>query len=258
MSLFQIRDYREILPREVFPSLRLSWIHQQQQYCLIIADQVGVVFDELLNGELKEYYGAVFGESSEIFVDRPGNTRDRTTTWMGTLQKLEYQKDFYDIDVSKDDFLTIVRSLMAGENPSPPPSRPDLTPAMSTVMSPPIYSLPPFRTITKPSEVFYRFEPWPTSRRINQGDQSIAAETYAAPESELFFAPTGFAAVARYALPQIFPAVFRWELQPARTTILCGAVVPRFGQSGGGVEVYFPQKTRNAGPIANPVVLDPL
>jgi len=42
----------------------------------------------------------------------------------------------------------------------------------------------------------------------------IAAETYASPSAELAFLNTGFAAVARNALPSFFPAVFRYELQP--------------------------------------------
>jgi hypothetical protein len=61
------------------------------------------------------------------------------------------------------------------------------------------------------------------------------------------------------ALPSFFPAIFRWRIQPVLgSSILCGAVVPMFGQSGGGVEVCFDQPAQNVGPIANPVVLAPL
>ena len=35
----------------------------------------------------------------------------------------------------------------------------------------------------------------------------------------------------------------------------CGASVPLYGQSGGGVEVRFPTKATNRGPIPNPIVL---
>jgi hypothetical protein len=52
------------------------------------------------------------------------------------------------------------------------------------------------------------------------------------------------------------PACFRWELQPpANELIECGASVPLYGQSGGGVEVRFPRSTTNRCPIADPVLL---
>ncbi len=35
----------------------------------------------------------------------------------------------------------------------------------------------------------------------------------------------------------------------------CGAVIPNYGQSGGGVEVFFPNGAANVGPIANPVII---
>ncbi len=88
---------------------------------------------------------------------------------------------------------------------------------------------------------------------------TIAKDTYAAPASEAPFAPTGFAAVARFALPNLMPACFRWELQPvAGTHLECGASVPLYGQSGGGVEVKFTSLTNNRCSIADPIVLPAL
>ena len=116
----------------------------------------------------------------------------------------------------------------------------------------------PFLTRTNENDVFYRWEPFPTSIKVNQSAGLIAAKTFAAPFLETQFVPTGFGAVARYALPQPFPACFRWELQPVPNDIRCGASVPMNGQSGGGVEVMFVNQTHNRGPIANPVVLPPL
>lgn len=122
-----------------------------------------------------------------------------------------------------------------------------------------IYGHLAFRQHTRITDVFYRYEPWPSSRRIDQVNKRIAAGTYGCPASEVAYAPTGFAAVGRFALPNLAPACFRWELQPKhRTTIHCGASVPLYGQAGGGVEVYFPNQTSNRGPIANPVVLPAL
>jgi hypothetical protein len=55
------------------------------------------------------------------------------------------------------------------------------------------------------------------------------------------------------------PACYRYELQPdANTDIECGASVPLYGQSGGGVEVKFVKQTNNRCAIANPVVVPAL
>jgi hypothetical protein len=52
--------------------------------------------------------------------------------------------------------------------------------------------------------------------------------------------PSGFSAVGRFALPSLLPAIWRREIvPPLGTTYLCGAVVPMYGQAGGGVEVKF-------------------
>ncbi|HWA47236.1 MAG TPA: hypothetical protein VG742_03135 [Dongiaceae bacterium] len=119
----------------------------------------------------------------------------------------------------------------------------------------------PFTTTTDSSTVIYRWEAFPTSRRITRtpAGGTIAKDTYAAPASEVPFAITGFAAVARFALPNLMPACYRWELQPDSGTLIeCGASVPLYGQSGGGVEVRFPKDTNNRCPIADPVILPPL
>lgn len=132
-----------------------------------------------------------------------------------------------------------------------------LPPAPSRPAS--VYGHLPFGWRCGSNDVFYRCEPWPKSRRIDQGTRTIKHGTYACPASELPFIPTGFAAIARYALPNLTPACFRWELQPVAGTVLdCGASVPLYGQSGGGVEVFFRTNTSNRGPIANPIVLPAL
>ena len=129
--------------------------------------------------------------------------------------------------------------------PLPPPPLPPSS----------IYGHLPFGAMTANDSVIYRWEAFPTSRRIDRTAMTIARDTYAAPSSEIPFAPTGFGAVARFALPSLLPACFRWELQPVPTLIECGASVPLHGQSGGGVEVRFPKLTTNRCPFANPVLL---
>ena len=124
---------------------------------------------------------------------------------------------------------------------------------------PSIYGHLPFKAKTLADTVIYRWEAYPTSRRIDLKAKTIAKDTYAAPASEVPFAPSGFAAVARFALPNLMPACYRYELQPdANTDIECGASVPLYGQSGGGVEVKFVNLTHNRCAIANPVVLPAL
>jgi hypothetical protein len=132
---------------------------------------------------------------------------------------------------------------------------------MGVVPPPPAFTAPPhghlpFTLRTSPEDVFYRWEPYPRSRRINQASNTVLPGTYGAPYSETQFIPTGFSAVSRFALPSLFPARWRWEIQPtAGTVIRCGASVPMYGQSGGGVEVMFPNGCQCRGPIANPVVI---
>ena len=124
-----------------------------------------------------------------------------------------------------------------------------------------IYGHLPFATKALATTVIYRWESFPTSRRIDRSvnPPTIAQDTYAAPASEAPFAVTGFAALARFALPTLLPACFRYELQPdAGTPIECGASVPLYGQAGGGVEVKFVAKTKNRCAIADPIILPAL
>lgn len=116
----------------------------------------------------------------------------------------------------------------------------------------------PFLGKADDDAVVYRFEAFPKSRRINQatGQVSTTGGLYCAPPSDLPFVPTGLAAVGRYALPNLAPARYRWELRPPKDTpFRCGASVPLYGQSGGGVELSLDQDFVNVGPIANPTIL---
>ena len=81
-------------------------------------------------------------------------------------------------------------------------------------------------------------------------------DTFASPKLDASFINSGLGAVARYALPSLLPACWRYQLTPASgTTVYYGACVPQFGQSGGGVEVMFPTVFPNHGPIPKPTVL---
>lgn len=124
---------------------------------------------------------------------------------------------------------------------------------------PVVYGHLPFTAISDPNDIFYRCEYWPTSRSIDRTTGQVKPQTFAFPETELPLVPSGFAAVGRYALPNLLPACNRYELKPlAGTRALCGASVPLYGQAGGGVEVYFRNGFTNRVTIPAPFVLPAL
>jgi hypothetical protein len=117
----------------------------------------------------------------------------------------------------------------------------------------------PFLGTCDDDEVYYRWEAFPSSRRIDRATGKITPGTFTAPASEVSFVASGFGAVGRFALPNLSPANWRWELRPpAGTSFRCGASVPLYGQAGGGVEVEFLNGFLNVGPIANPFILPAL
>lgn len=122
---------------------------------------------------------------------------------------------------------------------------------------PVVYGHLPFRGAASGSEIYYRYEAYPGSRRIDlAGNRVIHPNTFASPELDAVYVNSGLGAVARYALPQLLPARWRYELRPpAGTRVYYGASVPLYGQSGGGVEVSFPNPFTNDGPIPQPLVL---
>lgn len=103
------------------------------------------------------------------------------------------------------------------------------------------------------SRVFYRFSAFHPDRRVDPATGDFVSGTYATPESELPFAPTGFAAVGRFALPNNVPASQRYAVRaPAGTMVSFGTVTPAFGQAGGGVEALFPKAVVNQPPPIPP------
>ncbi|HEV2322998.1 MAG TPA: hypothetical protein VGS10_03500 [Terracidiphilus sp.] len=94
---------------------------------------------------------------------------------------------------------------------------------------------------------FHRFSAFNPDWRVDRTTGSFIAGTYAAPESEVPFVPTGFVAVGRFALPNKWPASYLYEIEaPVGTIADFGTVAPAFGQAGGGVEAYFPHEVKNA------------
>jgi hypothetical protein len=102
-----------------------------------------------------------------------------------------------------------------------------------------LHASPPFQFNTKPKEQFVRFSAFMKDRRV-QSDRSLLAGTYVTSERDANFAPSGFAVVGRYALPNIMPAIYRFDIVvPSGTPGLVGTVAPAFAQAGGGVDIEF-------------------
>lgn len=97
------------------------------------------------------------------------------------------------------------------------------------------------------NRVFHRFSAFNPDRRVDPFTGSFLPGTYAVPESEVPFVPTGFVAVGRFALPNNLPASFHYQIEaPVGTAVAFGTVAPAFGQAGGGVEAYFDKAVINA------------
>jgi hypothetical protein len=269
----QAKDF-DLFP-ETFPAAQLAYvIHGTiRSYGLVVGGQIVVVFDGRLTEELEQFFAVTWREPSSINPNWPPAiqqaVRQRAKTIVG-----RYQAWFETIDLCDDVYPVAADrpttlALLSSPPPPSPPTRPTLVPGGPYAGRPftTTYGHVAFSTDVEDHEAFYRWEPWPTSRRVLQTDKArnipahVVPWTFAAPAAEVQFMPTGFAAVARSALPSLFPAVFRWEIQPTidpPTPILCGATVPMFGQSGGGVEVCFPKGATNKCEIADPIVIDPL
>jgi hypothetical protein len=263
MGLYRVKngfDSEFIRATEVFPDVQLGVLGKEPaQWCIVVGCTVVVVFDKTLPSELEHFYESTWNVEAPRKIlpeEETPATIDRYEAWLASLSESTEVKPY---PVDRRTFADIIASVTF---PPPPPNRPTLTPVYPPPAAPPptVYGHLPFKTKTRAREYFYRFEAWPRSRKLTQGSPgTIGAGTYASPSSELIFLPTGFAAVARNALPSFFPAVFRYEIQPvSNKDIRCGAVIPNYGQSGGGVEVFFPSAINNRGPIANPVIVPPL
>jgi hypothetical protein len=101
-------------------------------------------------------------------------------------------------------------------------------------------------TVLFGNRMFYRYSAFNPDRRVDPTTGNFLAGTYAAPESEVAFIPTGFAAVGRLALPNLQPASHRYVIEaPPGTAVAFGTVAPAFGQAGGGVEVLLPNGATN-------------
>ncbi len=205
----------------------------------VIDCQIVVLPDDRLDSNFKGYLDEPWLKRGRIDWD------DRIVLFQAWAGKFDLAPAFTVLNVDRKQAAHIAFSL----GPLPPHAAVPATPVV------PYAHLPLVGTAAR-GDFHYRHEAFPKSFRINQAGRTVAANTYFSPPLELPFLTTGLNVVGRCALPCYFPAVFRWEIEPAaRQPIRCGACVPQFGQSGGGVEVLFARSFRNNGPIPNPTIL---
>lgn len=193
---------------------------------LVIGGEIAVnIGTEILN-DLRVIYSSLWSE-----MEAGGTFGERYQNWRSKL-KLLNPEAIASPSVSQRNSLVALVMSTPQYVPAPPAA-----PAY-------VYGHLPFRATTTQGDAFLRFEPWPTSRRLVNG--CVSAGTFAAPLSEQALVPNGFAAVGRYALPNLLPACTVWKIEPPGGTRLdVGTSVPLYGQAGGGAEVCFPQRTRN-------------
>jgi hypothetical protein len=209
------------------------------EYVLIVGGRIAVTIDEAIVPQLNEYLRV----TDTIF--RMGQADDLAgmERWAADLPLSSH------IDpLPLNEALWALGFIHLGPRfPLPPlPSRPSV-----------VYGHLPFHGICSGTERFYRYEHYPTSIRIDLAKSEVVKpDTFAAPERERRFVNSGLGAVARYALRSLLPARWRYELRPpSGTSVHYGACVPMFGQSGGGVEVSFPNTFKNTVAIPAPTVL---
>ena len=92
--------------------------------------------------------------------------------------------------------------------------------------------------MTEENSVFKRFSAFENDRRVFGG--KLSPGSYATTDEDARVVKTGQEAVARYALPNLSPAIYVFTVKPIEDTrIQRGIVQPDFGQPGGGIEVLF-------------------
>lgn len=101
---------------------------------------------------------------------------------------------------------------------------------------------------------FKRFSAYKNDRRITD-EGGLRSGSYVTTVTDISTVPSGLGAVARYALPNPWPAVYVFTVTPpVKTPIEYGTVQPAFFQSGGGVEVFFRDEIP-AGSVSKPYII---
>lgn len=114
-----------------------------------------------------------------------------------------------------------------------------------------LHGSPPLPLSVSGGQKFVRFSAFRRDRRISAA-MELSPGSFATSSSDARAVPNALAAVARYALPNPAPPVWRFVISPtAGVRMLAGTVLPAFGWCGGGAEVEFVTATGPA-TVANP------
>lgn len=169
----------------------------------------------------------------------PARSRAEFREVLAELSELE-SEDIEDVQGQSVQFVGAVRTI---ESRLPSPQVSDLRPTVINLRAKGSLFRKTALVITRRSsapEAFLRFSTRRQDPRVDPKTGNFAPGTYAAPWSEAPLVPSGFAAVGRYALPNPFAARRLYPIVTMSTPQLIGAAAPNYGQSGGGVEVLFP------------------
>lgn len=171
----------------------------RNDYFLILGSQVAVSFDAQLRDQLQAL-------RERIWIAPEANYAERLSDFERWYDQLGQPLDLVSPDIpederERDETMEIARSILALIYHGPIGPLPPLPPRPAYV-----YGHMHFYGDTEPDDVFYRYEYFPTSVRIKQDKELIVKGTYASPSSEVQFVPTGFGAVASFALPTLMPA----------------------------------------------------
>jgi hypothetical protein len=230
---------RETMDGQPEVAMNIQIVKRGKEYALVVAGRIAITYDDAIISELNRL-NEILRTPLDGSTDNYGERLERWTENLETSRSVTA--------IPFDEAFTVLGFIHFGPRfPLPgTPWRPSY-----------IYGHLPFHGLASGNDIFYRYEAYPTSRRIDRSTNSvIKANTYASPERDAAYVNSGLGAVARYALPQLLPARWRYELKPpAGMAIHYGASVPLYGQSGGGVEVAFPSVFKNNGPIPPPHVL---
>lgn len=140
-----------------------------------------------------------------------------------------------DVLLSKADsvFQFELKKLVSLDDLPPPTGGPGAPPS-------PLAPTPILKRTTLAYEGFIRVSAFDKDKRV-LSDGALAKETYATTVADMKQVPSGFAAVGRYALPNPMAAIYVYVIVPGSGVLIQGGTVrPAYFQSGGGVEVFFP------------------
>jgi hypothetical protein len=117
-----------------------------------------------------------------------------------------------------------------------------------------LHESPPFPFSTQPNDRFARYSAFRSDRRVTVS-MALRPGTYVTSATDATFAPTGYGNVGRYALPNLLPAVYKFDVTvSAGTQGSVGTVAPAFGQAGGGVEIELTHDAQN-GSVQGPTII---